>query len=378
MSHNVVVIFTTDGAPLIPQPTNPNVPVLQDETAIVNQITGLEQLVQANSEFILSLQFNAVFYYTTLASTAGTPLPYTSYQPGVDQFLTAMTKAGNGRLIDVVSDTVPGYSAFIIPPINEPLTFADLYVHDMNMAWAGPKLNQATDGMLSDQLRLSLGAPPAAVSAGQTDSDKNGVSDLVEYLTTGNICKDPACNPGNATQYKNKAICSNFVAGTNPVQFTRNYIPSSIFNDCELAVMNANLDGTGLLKNTTIPQDFAAVMGYSIPITSPIDWLGASAFNDGFTPQQRIKLNVDPFINANQLIYEPYVYDVISLGPNGSNQTCYNATVSHITLSSLPNDTIMAYLVQTSSNSSLPIVRVGSKQMSTSAAIVTFDDSDLK
>ena len=129
---------------------------------------------------------------------------------------------------------------------------------------------------------------------------------------------------------------------------------------------------------TTIPQDFAAIMGYNISMQSPTDWLGASSFGDGYNPQQRIKLNIDPFINASQLIYQPYQYSISSLGPNGSDQTCYTATVSGITVSSLPEDTISAYLVQSSVNSSVPVVRVGTKQMSTSTASVTFEDGDLK
>ena len=113
--HNIVVIWTTDGAPLVPN--SQEQPTLENEQGIVNEITGIEQLAQTNSDYILSLQFNVVYYYVTDSV-------YSSYSPVAVQFLTDMTAAGDGRLFNVVSGSTPDYSAFIIPPINEPLTFA--------------------------------------------------------------------------------------------------------------------------------------------------------------------------------------------------------------------------------------------------------------
>lgn len=381
-AHNEVIIFTTDGAPIVPDAGGN--PTLENEQAIVNEIGAIEQLAQNNPAAILSLQFNVVYYYVTVPPNDASYQPlyapgYSSYSTVAVQFLTNMSKAGDGRLFNVVSGSTPDYTAFIVPPLNEPLNFAGLYVHDMNMTWVGTNLTQASDGMMADSLRLSLGAPPGVVYSGGSDSDGNGISDYVEYLTTGKICNDPTCLSFNATNYAAQTKCQPFyVQNSNPIQFTHRYVPKGIFNDCELILLGANIDGTGLISGTTVPQDFAAVFNYPISLSSPTNWLGSSPFNDGYSAQDRIKLNIDPFVSFAQLQnYQPYNYQIRSTGSKG-NQSCYSATVSPITVSKLPSDTIEVYLVQTSPDSALPTVRVGKKTITTSgSATVSFQDGDL-
>jgi hypothetical protein len=379
--HVVQVVFTTDGAPLVLGSNNE--PVLQDPTAIVNEVSSLETLVSQNAQYVLSLQFNAIYYYidNTGDSSVLANLQYTSYTPAAVQMLQNMTAAGYGNFYDDSQGQVPNYSSFIVPPVNEVDTFADIFVFDMNTQWIGGTLDTATDGRMSDTLRKTLGAPSSVISSGTPDSDSNGVSDLVEFLSTGKICKDPNCKPANATNYASSPQCSHFVASNNRgnVTFSNTLVPKSIFNDCELTELNANVDGTGTLQGTTVPQDLAAVMQHPISVTNTTNWLFSSPFEDQYTGEERIKFNVSPFVNADVLVgYRPYVYEVDLAGQPNPLQNCYDVTVTDITMSSLPADNIRVYLMQTGVSSDVPIVRVGSKLMSTATGTVTFSDFDLQ
>jgi hypothetical protein len=379
--HVIETIFTTDGAPLVLGSSN--LPVLQNSTQIINEISSLETLVSQNAQYILSLQFNAIYYYINNIGDSSVPadLQYSSYYPVAVQTLQSMTQAGFGNFYDDSQGQVPNYSSFLVPPVNEINQLADIFVFDMNTQWVGPNLVTATDGRMADQVRSSLGAPTSVINSGSPDSDSNGVSDLAEYLTTGKICNDPKCNPANATNYAKLAQCKDFLVSNTKgvVTFSHELVPDSIFNDCELTAMNANIDGTDTLEGTTVPQDLAAVMQHPISVTNPVDWLFSSPFEDQYTGEERLKFNVSPFVNSDLLVgYQPYVYELNLAGQPNPLQNCYNLTVSDITLSSLPQDNIRVYLFQTGVSSNLTITRVGSKMMPTNTGTVTFVDSDLK
>jgi hypothetical protein len=372
-------------------PDNSGNPAIQNEQTLIDQLAGLETYASQNSQYVLSMQTNFVFYYysgptcdSTNAQTcaAGVPATYTSYAPVAVQYLQDLARAGDGRLFNISSGQTPSYSSFIVPPLNEPLAYSDLYVRDLNTSWTAPAIQTASDGRMGDNLRESMGAPASVVSTGNADSDENGVSDLVEYLYNGKICNDPNCLVANATRYDHVGQpCNSFAipATSRPVKYTQNLIPQSIFNDCELTLLNANFDHTGLIHGTTVPQDLAALMNYPISVQAASSWLWSSPFGDSYDAQQRIKVFVDPFVSTMQIYgYQPYNYQVNTTTTGANGQTCYQAVVSNITMSSLASDTIRAYLIQTGVNTSLPYVRVGQKTMTNSVATVQFNDSDLQ
>jgi hypothetical protein len=368
--HQIQVIFASDQYPEILGPEN----TIQQENAVAiqNSITNMESLVEENTAYVRSLTFNTIYYYATSAG-------YTGFNPNAAGLLQNMANAGLGTYYITSGGQVPSYSNFLVPHISDPFKFTDLFVHDMNVAWSGANLDTATDGLMADSFRTSKGANPKDLADG--DSDKNGVRDLVEYtVNNGLICNDPNCNPANATRYQD-TICSAFLldsATPGEVTYAHNLIPNGVFNDCELKVLNANLDGTDLIAGTDVPQDIAAVMFYPIAIQSPVNWLNAYPFPDNYTSYDRIKYDVDSLVGTAEVLgLQPYNYTLTFENENSSLQNCYSATVSNIPLSLLPSDSIRVYLVETGVQSETPKVRIGTK-MTDSNGNVAFTDGDLQ
>jgi hypothetical protein len=369
IQHEIQVIFASDEYPQILGANN----TVQQEnsTTIENAIIQLESLVGQNNKIIRSLTINTLYYYYTDAN-------YTGFNPATASLLQNMAQDGLGTYYVTSGGQIPNYSNFLVPHISDPYEFTDLFVHDMNVAWTGANLEVASDGLMADGLRLSLGAQPTNLTSG--DSDGNGVRDLVEYtVNNGRICNDPNCNPSNATQYQD-TICSSFVVNSTPGQmvYSHNLIPRGVFNDCELKVLNASLNENDLISGTDVPQDLAAVMFYPVAMQSPTDWLNSYPFPDNYTAYDRIKLSIDPLVAASQVInLQPYTYSLTFLNQNSNLQNCYSASVNNITLSTLPSDSIRVYLVETGVQSTTPKVRMGT--MSTNSnGNVTFSDGDLQ
>jgi hypothetical protein len=367
--HEIQVIFASDEYPEVLGPNNQ----IQQENSvtILNSISDMESLVEQNTKYIRSLTLNTIYYYATVGS-------YSGFNPNAAVLLQSMANTGLGTSYTSSGGQVPTYSNFIVPHVSDPYKFTDLFVHDMNVAWSGANLDSASDGLMSDTFRINKGAKAANLANG--DSDGNGVRDLVEYtVNNGRICNDPTCNPANATQYQN-TICSAFVQSSEPgqVSYTHNLIPRGLYNDCELKVLNANLDGTGLIAGTDVPQDIASVMFYPVAIQSPTNWLNAYPFPDSYTSYDRIKYDIDSLVAASAVVnLQPYQYTLDYLNPTSSMQSCYSATVNNITLSVQPSDSIRVYLVETGVQSHTSRVRIGSKQVDSNGN-VTFIDSDLQ
>lgn len=371
--HVVQIIFTSDGAPFVLGSNNQV--FLQNAPGILNQIRAMETLVSQYPQYLRSIVFNTIYFYVTVDD-------YTSYDPVAVQLMQNMAKAGFGRYYNASLGQAPDYSSFLVPQIREPYKFSDLFVNNMNVTWVGANQEIATDGLLADSIRLKGGAPTSVISSGSPDSDSNGVSDLVEYTVNNHkICNDPQCSPAASTKYQN-TICNAYalpITGNAGIKYSTNIVPGGIFNDCELKLLNANLDGTGLISGTGVPQDLAALMFYPIAIQSPTNWLFSSPFGDQYTGYQRIKYHVAPSVSANELVgLKPYTYKLEYKGQTDKLQDCYTATVSDIGLSSSGGtDLIRAYFIEAGVQSSTPHVRTSTKTMNTDGT-VTFDDSDLK
>jgi hypothetical protein len=370
VQHQIQVIFASDQYPEILGPNN----TIQQESAaaIQNSIINMESLVEENTRYVRSLTINTIYYYYADAN-------YTGFNSETASLLQNMAYDGLGTYYVTSGGQVPNYSNFLVPHISDPYKFTDLFVHNMNTAWDGANLESASDGLMADGLRVSKGAPASHLTNG--DSDGNGVRDLVEYtVNNGRICNDPNCNPANATQYQN-TICSAFVVNTGvvgQVTYTHTLIPRGLFNDCELKVLNANLDGTDLIAGTDVPQDIAAVMFYPVAIQSPTNWLNAFPFPDSDTSYDRIKEDIDSLVAASDVVdLQPYAYTLTYNNQTSNLQSCYSATVSNITLTLLPSDSIRVYLVETGVQSMTPKVRMGTKTTDSNGN-VTFTDGDLQ
>lgn len=177
--------------------------------------------------------------------------------------------------------------------------------------------------------------------------------------------------------YQN-GICGSYVESITPTQvtYTHNILPQDIFNDCEKTLLHASTNSE-LIRGLDIPQDLAAIMFYPLAASGSTSWLNSSAFNDGYTPYQRLKYNVAPSANVNSIVgLKTYQYQLTYLGQSPGPQDCYQATVDNVSLSMQSTDAMEVYVVETGVQSSTSKVRIGRKQTDQNGN-VTFSDGDL-
>lgn len=185
ISSNYVIIFVSDGAPWVGTTT------LQNKSDILDQVEGILSLEDENKEYVDSIQIHTGYYYN---------------QDGFDidahTYMKEMAEKGQGNAFEFGAGQVIDFNRFSVPERNVKHTLRDIIVTNVNTKWDNDLLTVDQDGDgLVDVLENELGS-----NAENRDSDGNGISDGVEYYTTGAPCAALKCKTVNQEPCK-KYIC---------------------------------------------------------------------------------------------------------------------------------------------------------------------------
>lgn len=186
------VVFVSDGIPTVAVPGgNPPTYTQQfttDLLPIIQQLIGIKNDPTLGPH-ISGIELDTAYYFQT------------QQIPAAETLLQEMATAGNGQYFQFGAGADIAYQDFAPPSRSVKYLLDDAWVDNENTVWwdDGRILRDSGGGGMPDVIRIPLGG-----IANQSDSDGNGVRDLVEYRTKAKVCNDPSCNPSGRDPY---AIC---------------------------------------------------------------------------------------------------------------------------------------------------------------------------
>ena len=330
------IVFVSDGTPKVPNNNPPPELLRQADADIenrVNLITALRN--DANYKgYIDEIVLHTGFYFTPTAD----PAILTELEDA-RTLLSQMAVWGDGDGYQFGGGVNIDYRLFAVPVRNVRFSLNDIFVENANTVWWDDGvlyLDSDRDG-LPDQIEGSMGS-----NAGARDSDGNGVSDYVEYLTKGRPCKDAHCSR-LMSQRDNYAACTGLMplespgGGSNPLPDGVNTPPQgTVFfgdldndgvNDCEEWVLRSNR----VLFDTNgdfIP-DYLALKN-RVSLIPGSNEASGDPDADSVKNYTEIKLGQPTFFDNSKLInFKAIQYDLLKTSTN-ENTDCFSLKVKSI------------------------------------------------
>jgi hypothetical protein len=326
-----VIIFVSDGVPTVATPTGANPTYTQtfstDISPVINNIMNLKN-DPVLGPFIANITMNTAYY------SNGTQLV------GAVQLLEQMANAGNGQYLEFDSGANILYQQFAPPSRDLRNQLVDVFVDNTNAVWTSDgQFALDSDGNgFPDYLKRQFGA-----NVNLADSDGNGVSDLVEYLTKGKPCDAANCAATGRDPY---AICDGFSPVTHPdgtVTFSSS--TNDGLNDCEKFLLGADRN-TYNSNGDLIPDHYALKSGLPV-IPGSSGTAFSDPFSNGLNNYTKVKDGYPVQVSLNTVsgFFDGRVTTLVQETSSSPNTDCYHLTVSQIALAG-SNDKFNVMLVQ--------------------------------
>lgn len=353
VSSTYVIFVVTDGFPTLNRQP-------QDPQQIKNAASGIMQLPQHNRDVVDSVQINTAFYY-------GNPLNHPLHQTQVDaaSLLREVATIGQGRALSFGAGDAIDFSQFTVP--NKILKYSnrEVWVENTNAVWVGNRLEYDEDGDgLSNQQEVALGSDPLVV-----DTDRNGLSDGIEYKLSGKPCADSACSVsgGIATAVQ----CSGLTKDTFGNFLDTN---SDGINDCAAILLKSSIKDRDT-NGDLVPDALALRRG--IPVVGSNNVLSNSDQDkDRVSDYIELQMNTPvyyPNDGVPGLIPLRFKKTVTSSNPT---QSCYELNVMDM-VTFKPTDKIRVYLVDTTEIiTDKRVVRIAEKPIGFGS--INFSNSDFR
>jgi hypothetical protein len=230
---------------------------------------------------------------------------------------------------------------------------------------------------LPDQIEAQLGS-----DATLADSDGNGVSDGVEYRTSGRPCKDVRCGHDILLR-NNYAICEGFKNHVEPDGVNASPYGTLIMNDrdhdglndCEEMILNS--DPTDFDSNLNGLTDFLEFKN-RLPFIAGTNAAFSDPDSDRMTNYTEIKTGMPPFVPNGKLTgITPSKYDIVKESSEGGVD-CYHLTVNDISIIG-PNNQMRVYLMEnTAAIDARRTLRVAIGSLREFETTVTFNNDDFR
>lgn len=353
------IIFVSDGTPIIT--TTNNTIYLQtfedDILPTINTIMNLKNDALLKKS-IASISLNTAYYFNSVAV------------PGASALLQKMADAGSGRFLQFASGKNILYQQFTPPTRRVRNQLVDVFVDNISSTyWDDGRFYGDQDGDgLPDFIEMQAGSNMSV-----SDSDKNGINDLVEFRLKGEPCAGDNCSIIGRDSY---AVCDGFMPTQNGNTVSFPYTANDGLNDCEKFLLLGN--SSTFSTNGSLIPDYLALKNSISLIAGSENSSSADPFNNGLTNYEKLKLGYPTQISNRMISYEfnPRKIMMTSLPSPSSEIDCYRLNVEHIAASS-PNDNIQVLLVQNNSVfEDKPFLMKASKRIHSSH--VKFNPEDFK
>lgn len=199
-----VVFFISDGAPWILAPSGQTMERIQN-VEIQGRVNEIMDLQINERQVVEGVQIHTGFYKGD-NSTAPPALAsqISAMEQDAENLLYYMAVWGRGRAMSFSAGQNIDFDAFGVPTRIPKFALKELWVQNTNTVWFGNRLVRDSDGdMVPDIEEVRLGSNP-----NNPDSDRNGISDGVEYLVSG---KTSTC----AASHKVNGRCVSTVPESN-------------------------------------------------------------------------------------------------------------------------------------------------------------------
>ena len=350
------IIFVSDGQPVVD--TGGVKPHLQDFTTEVLPMINLildEKNDPLLAAYIANITLSTAYYFN------GTP------DAAAQGTLQQIADAGTGQYMEFGPGQNVVYQAFAPPIRYIRYNLAETWLQNVNAVWWDDgRLLPDTDGDgLPDELEFKFGS-----DIRKTDSDGNGISDLVEYRTKGRPCNGAACDPTKRDLY---SICDGFGPTKNP-DGSQKFpdLDRDGLNECEEFILKS--DRYGFDSNSDfLPDGLAFKLG--MPFIAGTQGLFAAPMGDGLTNYDKIKKGLPTSIALNKVLN--FKTRVNSLyrepDPKDPDVDCYNAKFNRVAALG-PDNSLKMYLIL---NSTLvednPVLEIAERKLDGYANQITFD-----
>ncbi|HLE13026.1 MAG: hypothetical protein A2504_17575 [Bdellovibrionales bacterium RIFOXYD12_FULL_39_22] len=362
ISSHYVVIFLSDGAP------HDELGPIVDVEPFKLQAASIAAIATNNNykSWAETVALNTAYYYGNSADDTARSL------------LQEMANNGNGDYYEFGGGQLIDYERFSTPIRNVKNSLKDIFVVNENVTWnieTGTIAGDRDGDGVSDQLEEKLGSDWE-----KKDSDENGVSDGVEYASTGRPCADTSCHPALANPFNS---CLSFVkAGWAPGDPDK-YIDQDRdgLNNCEeVAVLESSSDDFDT-NDDWIPDSLAFRLG-GIAYTAGIGNSGAllDPDFDGTSNYNELKLNTPANFNNDRINHLKTPKYLLTKTSDNRLQSCFNLKVTGIPAVGETNRLKVYLLEKSSIIDDARYFRTSSKSVSVDddAATVKFGDADLK
>ena len=352
------VVFVSDGIPTIAQGTGTYTQTFTtDILPVINQILGIKN-DPTLGPFISGIELDTAYYYQAVQI------------PAAETLLTQMAAAGNGQYFQFGAGADIAYQNFAPPNRNVRHVLSDAWVDNQNAVWwdNGKLLYDSGGGGMPDQFRV----PPGLV--GQSDSDGNGVRDLVEYRMKAKVCNDPSCNPSGRDPY---AICDGLQPTTQPDgSITYPSTSKSGFNNCEAFNLGSSLS-TFSTNGTFLPD----LLGFknSLPILAGSDGTQLDPFGDGITNYQKIKQGLPTVVSMNSI--QDYLTRATTLTHESSpspDYDCYHLVVQNVAVLGSGNTIQVSVIENAAVLDDKPTIRSAQRSIQGQSSPVLFAPSEFQ
>ena len=324
--YNLVLV--TDGAPIVPDPTNPNGFITQSWSAIQSKIDQIMGLISdpLYADWIQDIQINTGYYFNTLDATA-------------ENLLSQIAAYSNGKFFKFAAGNGIDFRQFKSAVQNIKHALKEIWVsNNTGMWWENGGFLRDSDGDgLPDELELSNGSSPNVA-----DSDGNGVRDGIEYQLYGKPCKSSTCSH-SITERLNIASCDALMPpttpdgqsnptpdGVNPAGFGTNYhfdTDGDGLNGCEEYLLRS--DRTKISSNYSMILDFHGFLN-QLPIVPGQNQSMLDYDNDLVNNYLELKLGSSTQLDNRMALHTKDRVITTTKQDSTNGDECYNLKVDNV------------------------------------------------
>jgi hypothetical protein len=352
------IVFVSDGVPTVAQGTGTYTQSFTlDLLPVIHQILDLKNSATVGP-FISGIELDTAYYFQTVQL------------PAAETLLTQIAAAGNGQYFQFGDGADIAYQNFAPPNRNVRHALSDAWVDNQNVVWwdNGNILYDSGGGGMPDQFRV----PPGIV--GKSDSDGNGVRDLVEYRMKNQVCNDSSCNPAGRDPY---AICDGLIPTTQPDgSITYPSTSGSGFNNCESFILGASLNTFS--TNGTFLPDFLGFKN-ALPILAGTDGTQLDPFGDGITNYDKIKQGLPTQVSKSSI--QNYLTRVTTLTHRTSTSPdvdCYELVVQNVAVFGNINTIQVSVIENAAVLDDKPTIRYAQHSTAGQGTTLTFQPGDFQ
>jgi hypothetical protein len=351
------LIFVSDGIPVVQNGTQTLTQTIAQLGPIIDALMNLKNNVDFGHR-ITGIAINTVYYYRD------SPIP------AAQDLLRQMSDRGTGQYLEVSGSNPVSYQSFAPPVRNVRANLSDVWIENENtVAWEDGRILPDFDGDgLPDPIEGSQ-----ASNYAQSDSDGNGVSDLVEYRLTGSPCKSSGCAPSGRETF---SICDGYLLGQGPQGSVRFKSSSKDgLNDCEKWVLGATVSSFD--SNGDFIPDLLALKN-SIPYIPGTSGAHLNPYGEPMNLYTKLKLGFPIGMDSRNLPGFKSQENRLLHKVATSDQDCYTYSAKNVAVLRVGDRIRVSIIENESVIGNKPTLRVASKVWSGGVPRVRFDATDFE